>query len=377
MKVLQVTPFFFPAHTYGGPVAVLQDLCCESAMAGCEIRVLTTDANGRQRLNVPTDRDVPLPGGGLARYCRRAAGEAVSPGFLAELPRYVRWADVVHLSTAYSFPVLPTLEACRRFSRPLVWSPMGALQRWEASRRLWLKSRWEALCRLTMPKRTILHVTSAEEERESLKVFPSVTMANIPHGVSIPDAVVRAPGQGLRMLFLGRLDPKKGIERLLDACALLTMPRSDWSLTIAGSGTTEYTEEIRRRIAALALTANVTMAGQTTGAQKEALFASADMLAVPSFTENFAMVVVEALARSVPVLASTGTPWTKLPEKGCGLWVDNDPESLAQAIQKMAHMDLRGMGSRGRQWMEAEFAWPVIVRQMTALYQQSVAALPA
>lgn len=377
VKVLQITPFFFPAHTYGGPIAVLHDLCYQSAAAGCEVRVLTTNANGNQILDVPTDKEVELWSGCQVRYCQRVAGDAVSPRFLAELPHYTRWADVVHLSTAYSFPVLPTLRACRRLSRPLIWSPMGALQRWEASRRLWLKSRWESLCRLIMPKNMTLHVTSVEEESESLRVFPSASVANIPHGVNVPDAIVKVPGRELRLLFLGRLDPKKGIERLLEACTLLEMARSEWCLTIAGSGTPDYTEKIRGQIAALDLSANVRMVGQALAEQKEALFASADIVVVPSFTENFAMVVVEALARGIPVLASTGTPWGKLPQKGCGLWIDNDPETLARGIQAMAAMDLRRMGICGRRWMEAEFAWPVIAGQMIAVYQRSVAALPA
>jgi len=106
--------------------------------------------------------------------------------------------------------------------------------------------------------------------------------------------------------------------------------------------------------------------------RKEALFAEADMLVVPSHTENFGNVVVEALARGVPVLVSTGTPWKRVDDFGCGLWVDNKPETLAAAITRMSEMGLDDMGERARKWMEDEYAWPAITERMIALYRESL-----
>lgn len=383
MRILHITPFFYPAHVYGGPIPVLYDLCCESVKSGCDVKVLTTNANGKDAvLDVPTDREVRLPCGVSVRYCRRIGREAAAPGLLAELVRSVQWADAIHLSTAYSFPVIPTLIACTFLSRPLVWTPMGALQHWRGSRRLRLKSHWERICRFAAPENMVVHVTSATEESESRNVFPAATFVTIPHGVYIPEMPSKDTGGELRLLFLGRLDPKKGLENLLEACSLiqprqLHPDRGDWSLTIAGSGAPEYVDTIRARIEALGLSQSVRMVGQVAGAAKEMLFAHADILVVPSHTENFAMVVVEALARGVPVLASTGTPWSRLPEKGCGMWVDNAPEQLAVAIHTMSGMDFREMGLRARRWMQEEFAWPAVAADMLALYRErrdSVAA---
>ena len=91
---------------------------------------------------------------------------------------------------------------------------------------------------------------------------------------------------------------------------------------------------------------------------------------MPSYTENFAIVVAEALAHGVPVIASTGTPWSRLGQMKCGLWVDNDPETLADAIRSISTMPLRDMGLIGREWMQSEFSWRSVAEQTLDLYHR-------
>jgi glycosyltransferase involved in cell wall biosynthesis len=111
------------------------------------------------------------------------------------------------------------------------------------------------------------------------------------------------------------------------------------------------------------------MIGSLSGQAKASFFESADLLVAPSYTENFALVVAEALAHGVPVIASKGTPWRRVEEVGCGLWVDNSPESLAAAITQISRMPLREMGIRGRDWMRKEFSWDQAASRMVQLYQ--------
>src|SRR5262249_46828558 len=156
----------------------------------------------------------------------------------------------------------------------------------------------------------------------------------------------------LRLLFLGRLHPKKGIENLLEGCRTLAS-ESDlkWSLTISGAGEPRYVGALSARIKKRELQTPVKMVGENVGEGKQKLFAHADIAVIPSFTENFGLVVAEALAHGVPVIASRSTPWQRVEKVGCGLWVDNDPQSLAKAVLRMSRMPLRTMGQRGRAWM--------------------------
>src|SRR5256885_6371966 len=103
-------PAFHPAHIYGGPIESVYQLCRQLAGKGCDVRVLTTDANGPHRvLDVDTDREVELADNLYVRYCHRLIRQSVSFSFLRLLPCYVRRADLVHLTAVYSFPTIPTL----------------------------------------------------------------------------------------------------------------------------------------------------------------------------------------------------------------------------------------------------------------------------
>lgn len=372
MKVLQVVPAFYPAHAYGGPLYALYGLCTALVRCGVEVRVLTTDANGTdQVLDVETAREAEAAEGLPVRYCRRVIPQSVSLTLLRLLPSYIRWADVVHLTAVYSFPTIPSLLACKVLEKPVVWSPRGAFQRWEGSRRRRLKTVWGWACRIVAPQGLVLHVTSQEEAKESLERFPGVDTAIIPNGIDVPERVVHLHGNGvLRLLYLGRLHPKKGIENLLAACRIvedtLGIP---WSLTVAGAGDPNYTKTIKLRIEDLDLSCRVKMVGEIVGEGKGRLFENADLAVVPSHTENFGVVVAEALAHGVPVIAGRGTPWQRLEEVGCGQWVDNTPEELAKAIDRMSRLPLLEMGQRGREWMQREFRWEIMVQEMIKCYE--------
>jgi len=370
MKVLHVVPSFYPAFHYGGPIISVYELCAGLVRQGCEVRVLTTDANGLGAvLDVAKDAPVMLPPGVSVRYCPRILRHSVSPILLRQLLPSLRWADVAHLTAVYNFPTLPTLAACRWLEKPLVWSTRGALQRWQSSRRPALKAGWESICRRIAPRGAVLHVTSEQEAAESIARFPGTSAALIPNGVEIPPRPEHRNGsERLRLLFLGRIDPKKGIENLLAACQRLRNLDKPWSLVIAGTGDVAYTAGLVENARALGVHDQVTFVGEVRGQVKADLFAESSVAVFPSQTENFGMVVAEALAHGVPVIASKGTPWSGVEAHGCGLWVENDPATLGAAIERMSRMPLREMGERGRHWMEEEFAWETVARRMLQLY---------
>lgn len=205
--------------------------------------------------------------------------------------------------------------------------------------------------------------------------IPKAVAKLIPNGVDIPETlphgrVWHSDGK-LRMLYLGRLHPIKGIENLLRA--LKTLEDGSASLVICGSGDKAYSLGLRQLVHELGLERCVSFHGHVDGEEKKKVFMQADVCVVPSFTENFGMVVAEALAYGVPVIASTGTPWSDVVKRNCGLWVNNSPQALAEAIRKMEKMDLARMGEAGRVWMGEAYSWEAIGRMMLETYKKLIA----
>ena len=287
----------------------------------------------------------------------------------------IKWADVVHLTAVYSPPTIPVLFFCYIMGKPLVWSTRGALQRWEGSTRTIIKSVWEKLCNaLCKPERVVLHVTSEEERLESVKRIPNAQAVVIPNGIELPElngVQEERKDNELRILYLGRLHPIKGIENLLRALPAL---KTNARLSICGEGDSAYQEQLQSLAHDLGLNGRVKFHGRVEGQAKEQQFREADLCVVPSFKENFCIVVAEALARGVPVVASSGTPWQRLVEMGCGLWVDNSSEELSKAMDLAANLPLLEMGKRGREWMGREYSWQTIAERMVGQYRSLIEA---
>ena len=293
------------------------------------------------------------------------------------LPSFLRAADVVHLMAVYSFPTIPTLLACALLRRPVVWSPRGMLQRWEASSNTALKNAWDRICHVVSPRGMTLHFTSQEEADESTRRFRGFPSVVIPNGVDLPERVEHVDDPAtLRVVYLGRLHPIKGLENLIDAFARFTLspthPRAAPTLTLAGGGIRRTSRRCGRRSGRSGSRAAWRCRARWTGEAKRALFAHADVIVLPSFRESFGIVIAEALAHEVPVIAGRGTPWPRLEEEGAGLWVPNDPASLAAAIERIAAMPLREMGRRGRAWVEREYSWDLVAERTIDLYRRVI-----
>ena len=343
-----------------------------ASRTGVELKVLTSDSAGpRLSQKIPySSYPVTYSPGYSVYFCRRRLGATFAPRMFTELPRLISWASVVHVTAAYSPPTIPALALCRALDTPVVWSPRGAFLEWHSRTHPVLKSAWENICgSLLAAARTIIHVTSCEEAKATRQRIPGIRVEVIPNGVDLPaDLPQRAwkPNDRLRLLYLGRLHPIKGIENLLRALA--SVPGLSVTLRICGSGEPEYVASLRRLVASLDIGELVSFAGEIGPQEKADTFSSADVCVVPSHSENFGMVVAEALAHAVPVIASRGTPWAGVEQHACGLWTDNRPDALAAAIQDLAQRDLAAMGQRGRSWMAREYRWDTVASRMMDCY---------
>ncbi len=362
MKILHVAPSFYPATLWGGPIWSTKAICDGiHAAAGMELRVLTTDAASSNWDDRIEPADLPYP----VHYAHRIAGHSVAPGLLARLAGAMRWADMVHLTATYNFPTLPVLMIARLLGRPVVWSPRGALQateEWDAAPRKRAKMFFAQAAQALRPERTVLHTTSPAEAASSVRHLPGIETAVIPNCVSIPDISSRPErGEGLRLMYLGRLHPKKGLDLLFDAMADLP---HHVTLDVYGTGDADYVAGLQRRA-----TKRIQLHGHADGATKARAFAKADIFILPSFSENFGIAVAEALAHAVPVITTQHTPWQGLDHHGCGRCIDLGRSDLAATITALANADLRQLGMNGRAWMQRDFTPTAMAAAFVRLYQ--------
>lgn len=373
LKILHIAPTFFPATYYGGPIESTYALC-NALAARCDVslKVLTTDSGGpslAQRIPV-TSCPMIYPNGYEVFFARSRFSNGFSLEFFARLVSMIRWADVVHLTGTYSMPTIPTLLFSKIVKRPVLWSPRGALlatATWSGASHKRLKRVWEFVCGRVMPRQTLLHVTSESERFVSVLRLPALGAIVIPNGINLPPASDRQrwfSGGVLRVMFLGRLVPVKGIEILIEAIALVA--RGSVHLGLYGAGDPPYIDTLKALVLSLGLTDQITFHGYVSGAAKTEAFSSSDLLVLSSFSENFGMVVAESLAHGVPVVVSRDVPWAGVESRDCGRWVENTPAAIAAAVENLRSCDLKSMGFKGRAWMQQDFDWNSIAARTKA-----------
>ena len=288
--------------------------------------------------------------------------------------------DCVHIHGIWSPKLAGSLLAWRKRGVPCVVSPHGMLAPWALSHK-WFKKKvaWHIYQQRLLNCSAALHGTSPQELQQfkSLGIKPPAAL--IPWGVSLTSPRVgRRVSSRLRTaLFVGRIYPVKGLPMLVDAWARVRP--AGWKMKIVGPDEAGHRAEIKAMIQRLGLASEFEFAGVLQGKDLHEAYNQAHLFILPSFTENFGMVVAEALSHSLPVLTTTGTPWAMLLEKGCGWWVAPAAEPIAKALAIATALDdetLEAMGVSGRDWVSREFSWHSAATRMAQLYRWASGAGP-
>ena len=262
-------------------------------------------------------------------------------------------------------------------------TPHGMLEPWIIRRNYWTK-KWPAihLYQKKAVRRTDVIMATAVEEKEHLAGLGwNTRIEMIPNGIDVKNIALKTEWhQPRNFLFMSRIHPKKGIDILIDALALGMNQKSlpeNIQVKIAGEGEPAYRKMLEEKVRAAGIGSMVHFVGPVYGPEKWQLIREADIVVLPSHSENFGLIVAEALSSGTPVITTLGTPWASLPETQSGWWVEANPQAILQAIKEAASLsaeEARQTGLRGRQLVEERFGVELQARRIYEVYKRYLKA---
>ncbi len=286
--------------------------------------------------------------------------------------------DLLHLHSLFSFPTAIAGYYARRYKKPYLIEPNGTLdvycmQRHYIRKRVYL----EFFERKNINGARFIYCVSISEKKEIERFRFHTKCVVIPAGVlDEPKGIeedARKKGAGLKtILFLSRIDPKKGLGLLFRAIKQLKAKRKDFRLVIAGSGSDSYVASIHKQTLQEGLSDSVSFLGEVTGEQKRAILHAADIFVLPSYRENFGLAVVEAMAAGCPVVISDQVAiHPEVDQYGAGKVVRLKSEDLLQALDELlSDQDVRiKMGENAQRLVKERFDVKENVKKLVTVYE--------
>ena len=393
MKVLHVISSL--SRSAGGPSRSVQGLVAGLCSAGIEAWLLSLQCGDEPWVE------------GIAHFANGEPFENV----VAKIK-----PSVVHLHGLWSLELHRCVNICRRWRIPYVIAPRGMLEPWSLQQK-WLK-KW--IARFLYQDRDLkcaaaLHATAESEAEQFRKLGFKNPIIVSPNGVNVPknfSRVEHVERVERRVLFVSRMHPKKGVLELVEAWGKLVSSSefpvqssgcnsigtnsklqtqnsklNSWCCelvyTVSGEFEREYEAKVKARVKELGLEDQFIFTGALNDDEKWKAYARADLFVLPTYSENFGIVVAEALWAGVPVITTKGTPWKELEDRKCGKWIDlptegsnpSDWRTLVAALECMMSMpddERRQMCENGRRLVEEKYTWDAVVKMMVKGYESLV-----
>ena len=302
---------------------------------------------------------------GFVRHLR-ALQKSSSGNFLVH--DHAVWLSTNHAVAKY----------CRDAGVQRIVSPRGMLGHWALNNGRWKKRvAWWAYQGSDLRSADGFHATSEQEAEEIRKLGLKQPIAVAPNGLSLPDTLPSSqPDKKKQFLFLSRLHPKKGLIPLLIAWHESDAVSLDWKLVIAGPDEGGYRNEVERTVETLGLRSSVRLIGEVHGDAKWQCYADSSYFILPSFNENFGIVIAEALGCGLPVITTRSTPWSLIAEENLGWWIDHEHATLVGAINaavRLPEADRVSMSKRARTAVRSRFVWSETARRLRLFYEEILA----
>lgn len=357
------------------------------AAQNIDVTILTTNSNGdvgQPPLDVPLDRPV-FQDGYQIRYfrCFPFRRYKFSPGLLSWLARHAQEYDLAHIHALFSPLSTAAATIARTQQLPYILRPLGTLDPADLQKKKHLKRLYAALFeRANLAGASALHFTSDQEAKISDRFSTTTRDIILPLGVTAPVSSLptHLPTRSLipTILFMSRLDRKKGLDLLLPALQQLRAEGVAFDFILAGANPQDrnYETQIRHAIKTSALADCTTITGFVTGEAKAKLLQTADVFVLPSYYENFGIAVAEAMVNGLPVVISDQVHiWQEIEQANagwiCACTVESLTDRLRSALQDAS--DRQRRGNNAQTYAQTHYSWDSIAQQMIQIYRNLLA----
>ena len=290
--------------------------------------------------------------------------------------------QLVHIHALWSPMLHRVAVAARRAGLPVVWSPHGMITPWAMhNKRMKKLLGWYLYQKRDLASAALLHATAQSEVEDIRRMGLKNKVVVAPLGVRIPSESHSSSTPSLNsnrrtLLFVSRVQRKKGLMNLVRAWSELPADvRVNWRVRIVGPDQENHTQELRDECVRLGVMQDFEFVGPKYGDELSDEYSAADLFVLPTFSENFGSVVIEALAHGTPVICTKGAPWQELEDESCGWWIDIGVKPLVLALtsaMKMSPDRLGQMGARGRRLVERKYSWTRVAETMIGAYRSVV-----
>lgn len=371
MKVLHVIPSLWRGD--GGPTHALLTMERALSAQGVAVETATTDDAGPGKRNgKPCGQPLLVEGATHWYFRKRADLYKPAPSLLPWLSREIARFDIVHIHALFSFTTTVAARAARLASVPYIVRPMGSLDRWGLQqRRPLFKQLSLALIEGPLLERAAaVHFTSESESQHAAALGLRLKAAIVPLAVDTDLPGPRTESDKFRLLFLSRLDPKKNVEGLLAALALMRDEPVRWEAFIAGDGDPVYVDSLKAAVRYLQLDGQVQWLGRVESEAKALAFANADVFVLPSHSENFGIAAAEALAAGLPCVLGEGVAIAdEVAAAGAGFAVSPTPEAIAAGLRRIMDTGTREkMSLAARRLAQERYSMQALGANLAQLY---------
>ncbi|MEK7169271.1 MAG: glycosyltransferase [Patescibacteria group bacterium] len=389
MKILHIVPSYLPAYGYGGPIQSVHSLNKWLVKKGADVTVYTTNINGRETLDVPLGREIPVDGVKVFYFPVSFPRFWIySRALRKALEENIKEFDMVHITSV--FLAASALGACyaNKSKKPYIISPRGSLMKEPLAR----KSNFKKWLYLNLVEKknlagaAAIHFTAEAEKKEYLAAgLPLKSSFIIPNGIELDEFGGKSAPKFSRekfgispdrkiILSLGRLNWKKGFDTLIPAFKRVLAEEPKAILVIAGGDEDNYEKQIRGFIAKNDLKngKDVVFTGMLADGEKTAAFGDSSVFVLPSYSENFGMAAMEgAYGTAVVITPEVGiSPYVE--KYGAGMVIEKDEKKFAEAILKvLKNPDLKKQfKAKGREMIQKEFSMDKVAEAMLAEYNK-------